>query len=195
MRIPNLAIHLDRTVSEQFKFNNETQLTPVLGLAKKTPSAPAVPASESKDTTADKSITEKHHAILLEALATEMKCEVAQIQDLELCLYDTQPAAIGGMSGEFIFSARLDNLMMSWCATQGLIAANSAEGLQNETQCRMVALFDNEEVGSTSAYGADSHYMEATLRRIASASGLSSPVSCEVEHSTDSPRTDKFCQI
>ena len=34
LRIPTLAIHLDRTVSSDgFKFNNEVQLTPILAQA------------------------------------------------------------------------------------------------------------------------------------------------------------------
>ncbi|KAI9026966.1 peptidase M18 [Hyaloraphidium curvatum] len=176
LRIPNLAIHLDRTVSEAFKFNAELQLTPVLGLARKEPATNGV--KESDDT--GKSFADHHHLVLLQALAKEMGCEVSQIRDLELCLYDTQPPTLGGIGNEFIFSARLDNLMMSWCSMQALLASNSdPQSLANDTQCRMVALFDNEEVGSTSAYGADSHYMEATLRRIVAASGLVHPTAFE----------------
>ena len=50
-----------------------------------------------------------------------------------------------------MFSPRLDNLLMSFCAVQGLVHAS---GLETEENVRMVALFDHEEVGSQSAHGA-----------------------------------------
>ncbi|KAJ3058611.1 hypothetical protein HDU99_006722, partial [Rhizoclosmatium hyalinum] len=58
LRIPTLAIHLDRTVSEGFKFNNEVHLTPMLGLAAK-----ALNGEEDKG---------KHHALLLSKLANKL---------------------------------------------------------------------------------------------------------------------------
>jgi aspartyl aminopeptidase len=42
-------------------------------------------------------------------------CAASQIRDLELSVCDTQPACVGGALNEFIFSPRLDNLMMSYC--------------------------------------------------------------------------------
>jgi hypothetical protein len=78
------------------------------------------------------------------------------IRDFDLCLCDTQPAAIGGAADEFVFSPRLDNLCMSYTALQGLLAA---VGLEADEAVRVVALFDHEEVGSASAQGAGSPIM------------------------------------
>lgn len=91
---------------------------------------------------------------------------VEQIVDLELCLYDTQASCFGGFENEFIYSARLDNLMMSYASLESLIGSLEKHELCKEPNVRMICLYDNEEVGSASAYGADSHLTEAALRRI-----------------------------
>jgi aspartyl aminopeptidase len=90
---------------------------------------------------------------------------VSEIHDFELCLYDTQPAAIGGLNEEFLHSARLDNLMMSFCSIQAITEAVST--VADDEMIRVIALFDNEEVGSTTAHGADSNLLEVTLKRLA----------------------------
>lgn len=41
-----------------------------------------------------------------------------EIISTDLCLYDIQKAALGGVYQEFILSARLDNLMLSFCSAQ-----------------------------------------------------------------------------
>ena len=56
------------------------------------------------------------------------------------------------MFNEYIFSPRLDNLCCCYAATQGLIDAD--KNLASDPLCRVITLFDNEEVGSGSAQGA-----------------------------------------
>lgn len=104
MRIPTLAIHLDRSVGDGFVFNKETHLTPVLGL--------------QVESTLNKKVieSEKHSSVLLNLIASELETTVEKLHDFELCLYDCNNACTGGAFDEFIFSARLDNLGMSFCA-------------------------------------------------------------------------------
>ena len=80
-----------------------------------------------------------------QALAHELKCNAADILDFELCLADHQPATIGGIQDEFLFSPRLDNLMSCWTALQSFL--KSLPTLERESRVRMVAFFDHEEVG------------------------------------------------
>jgi aspartyl aminopeptidase len=72
-----------------------------------------------KDKTLDeKSVKPSHHDGLVSLLAEKLNINADSILDFELCLYDTMPAALGGLYNEFIFSPRLDNLMMSFCSLE-----------------------------------------------------------------------------
>lgn len=166
LRIPTLAIHLDRSVNDSFTFNKEVQLTPILALAAEKELNKAADASTSSSSSTTSFASENHHSLLLDILAKELGgISPDSIQDFELCLYDTQPAAIGGANKEFIHSARLDNLMMSFCGVEALL--KSCESLNTDgSQIRVLALFDNEEVGSNTAHGADSNLLEVTLKRL-----------------------------
>eukprot|EP01027_Heterolobosea_sp_BB2_P008377 GEZU01012422.1.p1 GENE.GEZU01012422.1~~GEZU01012422.1.p1 ORF type:complete len:472 (-),score=159.64 GEZU01012422.1:1025-2440(-) len=155
LRIPTLAIHLNREVSEGFKFNNENHLLPVLSTN--------IQSQLGED---NKSATTKsrHHAVLLDILAKELNCKVEQIRDFELSVVDTQLSAIGGANNEFIFSPRLDNLLSCFCALEGLLEAD--QSVADDVDVRVIALFDNEEVGSDTAYGAGSSLMKDLIERI-----------------------------
>eukprot|EP00475_Leptophrys_vorax_P021179 TRINITY_DN28911_c0_g1_i1.p1 TRINITY_DN28911_c0_g1~~TRINITY_DN28911_c0_g1_i1.p1 ORF type:complete len:462 (+),score=117.22 TRINITY_DN28911_c0_g1_i1:29-1387(+) len=151
--VPNLAIHLNRDVNESgFKPNFESHLLPVLSTAIKD-------RFESKDDGGS-----AHHASLLDLIAKELGVETSQIYDFELSLFDVNPSTIGGIQEEFIFSPRLDNLMMSFCALKSLFGSEST--LAGDKNIRIVALFDHEEIGSESAQGAASTMLLSTIERL-----------------------------
>jgi len=183
LRIPELAIHMNRSVNETgFQFNTQQHLYPILAsqikaqLALKrgtsssssnstadTKSVPAAAAAAGASPT----VTDEHHPELVRLLAHELKIEAEHIKNFELCLYDTQKPTTGGLFDEFIFARGLDNLEMSYVCLRGLIdSCADAKALANDRQIRLIALFDNEEVGSASQYGAASNMMSQVLKRI-----------------------------
>jgi aspartyl aminopeptidase len=175
LRIPTLAIHLDR--QEKFEFNKETQLFPIAGLVaaelkrqeKNQHGHPEVEAadSEGKAFSPLKAITTRHHSHIVELIAADAGVSADDVVDFEIVLYDTQKACLGGLTDEFIFSARLDNLNQTYCATQGLIDSLTARNaLDDESSIRLIACFDHEEIGSMTAQGAFSMMLPGILRRL-----------------------------
>ena len=84
----------------------------------------------------------------------------------ELHLYDKTPAGYGGFDDEFVFSGRLDNLAMSHATLEAFCQTPPSDSL-----IQVAALFDNEEVGSTSTQGANSNLIDVVLERILLALG------------------------
>ncbi len=176
LRIPNLAIHLQRSVnSEGFKVHRETHTTPIMA----TELAAALNAPKSSDSSkssaedenkASGSAESRHGSLLLEILASELDVQASEIVDLDLCVTDTQPASIGGGLNEFVFAPRLDNLASCFTATRALINCLEDSAAEQSVELgsivKMIALFDHEEVGSESSRGAGSPMMEDAIRRI-----------------------------
>lgn len=172
LRIPTLAIHLDRTANDTFKFNQETEFVPVLGLLSSQLNAPK--GRKSNDASKEdgmleptSSIQANHHSVLLDTIAGELQIHPADIHDFELQLYDTQPSVLGGLNNEFIFSPRLDNLVSSFCAVEalsGVVSGNSFPTLEGNVNC--IALFNHEEIGSVSSTGAESSLIPSLLERL-----------------------------
>ncbi|EUC34160.1 hypothetical protein COCCADRAFT_36117 [Bipolaris zeicola 26-R-13] len=174
LRIPTLAIHLDR--QENFQFNKETQLFPITGLVAAELNRQGK-TEETKEETKDAdnegsfeplaAPTARHHPYIVDIIAEEAGVEASDIVDFEMVLYDTQKSVIGGLNNELIFSPRLDNLMMTYCSVEGLIKSlSSPSALKKDSIIRLIACFDHEEIGSQTAQGADSNLLPAVIRRL-----------------------------
>lgn len=166
LRIPNLAIHLSRNVNtEGFKVNKETDTVPILATK-----LAEVMNGEVQDE-GEEGTMERHHGILLKALAREIGVRAESIVDLDLCVADTQAGAIGGMLDEFVFAARLDNLASCFSGMRALVKSVES-GREESGVVRMVGCFDHEEVGSRSAQGADSPLLTDAMRRVCEVFGV-----------------------
>ena len=84
----------------------------------------------------------------------------------DLYLYNRMPGTVWGAENEFISVPKLDDLQCAFGALQGLLAA------KNHRAIPVLAVLDNEEVGSQSKQGAASTFLEDTLRRIAECLGM-----------------------
>jgi aspartyl aminopeptidase len=145
VRIPQLAIHLDRDVNQEgLKLNPQKHLTPILGLQEKS--------------TKYKTLKEWFD-LFFQQQPSPTGTPIAH----DLFLYDANPSAIGGLNNEFIYAPRLDNLAMCHGALEAFhkVTVNNS---QNATP--ILALFDNEEVGSESSHGASSPFLSHILERI-----------------------------
>lgn len=187
-RIPSLAVHFGDSVP--FEFNKETNLFPIAGLATAELNRLGKTSAELKaDKDLEKAgfdpikpVTQRHNRHLLDLIAEDAGVSVNDIIELEIVLFDTQPACFGGLNDEFIYSTRLDNLGMTYAAVEGLIkSVESDSALDDESTVRLIACFDNEEIGSRSAQGADSDLLPSVIRRISKL-----PIGGEQAHASDS---------
>lgn len=174
LRIPNLAIHLQTTKErEAFEINKEDHLSPILAMAVED----SLNGGSSDEVTKDDWL--KHQEpLLVQMLAAELNVKSEDIVDFELSLFDVQKASLGGLHSEFVHSARLDNLASCFLSLRGLIDHVKSGGVQNDEDISMIAMFDHEEVGSSSATGAGSPIVGEAVKRInhALGAGVDSPI-------------------
>lgn len=149
--IPHLAIHFNRNVNEGNRLSVQKDMKPVLGV-----------------------FTEKE---LVEAaskggLVKKMICENLNIDpkdylDAEIILYPCFEAQRVGLGNRFFQSCRIDDLSMAFAGLQAL--SDCCEKEMEAT--RILAVFDNEETGSSTKQGAASPVFKTLLRRIESSLG------------------------
>ena len=152
VRLPNLAIHMNREVNEQgLKLNKQTELPLLLGLL-------------------ETGINAKQQ--FMGHMATMLGVAEKDILNAEFNVYDTQQGAFWGAQQEFIADSQLDNLASCHAALTALTASASPAATA------ICALFDHEEVGSGSNVGADSCFLSDILKRIEASQSLDLEAHC-----------------
>ena len=173
LRIPNLCIHLlSASERDSFSVNKQDHLMPILCNEVRSMLNPSSLLTEEvsikkqkKDDSNDNKWRSGQQPELLQLIADELKCDVTDIVDFELSLYDTQGAGLSGSRSEFLCSSRLDNLASCFTAVEAL-ETHASNHLGDDEDVSVVALFDHEEVGSSSYSGAGSTLISDAIERI-----------------------------
>ena len=140
VRLPNLAIHMNREVNTKgLLLDKQTQLPLIFGF-----SADSEAAKKQID----------------QAIAGQLNINPADILNWDLNVYDTQKGSLWGQDQAFIADSQLDNLASCHAALQALVATTKPDATN------ICAFFDHEEVGSESATGADGSFMRDIVQRI-----------------------------
>jgi len=142
-RIPNLAIHLDRSVNEGTAIDRQRHVLPVVGT-----DGSAAGATD-----------------VLDWLHARVGGDVAA---WDLFLADTQAPARIGIDRVFLASARMDNLTSVHAGLRGIVDAPA-----DADHIPVFAAFDHEEVGSSTPTGASGPFLEDVLHRIHDGIGAS----------------------
>jgi aspartyl aminopeptidase len=146
MRLPNLAIHMNREVNDKgLVLNKQTELPLIFG-----ESQAGVEADQQ----------------FLAHIAEALKVEPKDILTFELNVFDTQKGVFWGANQEFIADSQLDNLASCHAAITALTAT------ENPNSTCICALFDHEEVGSESTTGASGSFLNDVVNRITSSQQL-----------------------
>ena len=88
-----------------------------------------------------------------------------QILGYDLFLYLRGRGSVLGAEGELIGSPKLDDLACAFALTEGFLQSSPSGAIP------VLAVFDNEEVGSETKQGAASNFLRDTLRRLTLALG------------------------
>ena len=143
LRIPNLAIHLQRELDKEgLKLNAQQHMAPIVGL-EELPSLRDLLISELR-------------------AQNQIEVEASDLLAFDLMTYDVQPSIVSGVRGEFIHAPRIDNLASCHAGLTALIGASSAP---LPTHTSAVVFYDHEEVGSRSAQGAAGPLLAEALER------------------------------
>ena len=142
--IPSVAIHLTRGGKDTEEYNPQVDMLPLY---------------------ADNEGGKKKN-MLMKRVAKAAGAGQEDILGHDLFLYPREKGRIVGENGEFVLSPRLDDLQCVYASAKAFLESRPKEYIN------VCAVFDNEEVGSSTKQGANSTFLEDTLWRIGEAMGL-----------------------
>ncbi len=146
LRVPQLAVHLDRSVnSEGLKLDKQRHMTPIWGLG------------------------DPREGDLIRFVAGEAGVPADDVTGWDLMVHSVEPPAYLGRDRELLAGPRMDNLLSVHAATAALAAV--ATSGQELTHIPVLAAFDHEENGSQSDTGADGPLLGNVLERSVFARG------------------------
>lgn len=108
----------------------------------------------------EKSAQQSPQGMLLREVARELGISSEDILDGDLYLYVREKGRVLGCNGELLLSPKLDDLQCVYAGLEGFVSAMPGQ------YANVLAVFDNEEVGSGTRQGADSTFLEDVLLRI-----------------------------
>jgi len=138
LRLPQLAIHLDREANDRLALDKQTQTQPVWGLG------------------------ESASADLLGVLADTAGVDAGAVRGYDIITVDSAPGVTFGHDDVFFAAGRLDDLASVHAGVVALARAAEAPG----AEIAMLAVFDHEEVGSGTRSGAAGPFLADVLERI-----------------------------
>lgn len=143
LRLPNLAIHMNRTVNEAgLKLDKQTELPLIISDA------------------VENQISQQYFYDVLAHLSGQ---KGDHILSWELNVYDTQKGSFWGGEQQFYSNSQLDNLASCHAGIKAMLNETALQS-GNTLVC---AFFDHEEIGSESTKGANGCFLPDILRRIA----------------------------
>lgn len=144
LRLPNLAIHLNRNVNEEgLKFQKQNELNLIMANV----------------------IEQLPETSFLSLLQSKLPDDVARVLAWDLNIFDTQKGSLWGANNEFFANGQIDNLASCHAAHTALLD----EHVLHNDSTLVCAFFDHEEVGSESHCGASGSFLTDVLKRISDA--------------------------
>lgn len=138
--IPNLAIHMNRSINEGYEYNKQKDTLPLLTMVQ------------------DKLENDQY---LINLISETLKVNASDILDFDLFLYEYAEGILFGADNEFISCGRLDDLWMVFAGLKALTSSNEIKST------KVLVALDNEEIGSLTSQGANSSILSNILERIA----------------------------
>lgn len=140
--IPNVCIHFNRQANEGYKYNAQTDMSPLIG-------------------------SELSSGLLKKEIAEAVGANEDSIVSSDLFFYNRTAPAFIGLCGEYFSAPRIDNLGCAFATFEGFTRADGRDDVIS-----VCAMFDNEETGSQSKQGAASTFLYDTLTRITLSLGI-----------------------